>query len=89
MSAKGKYRRYLAALLCAAILCPYIAMLLERGGGLSAMAAPIPVKGVCTANELNIRSGPGTNYEQVKVKGIGAFLTKNQAGDILSGKNGW
>ena len=54
MSAKGKYRRYLAALLCAAILCPYIAMLLERGGGLSAMAAPIPVKGVCTANELNI-----------------------------------
>ena len=49
-----------------------------------AMAAPIPVKGVCTANELNIRSGPGTNYEQVKVKGIGAFLTKNSTRRITN-----
>ncbi len=88
--ADKKKHRYLVAILCMALLCPYIMTVLAEGAGmLFASAAPIPVKGVCTANELNIRSGPGTNYEQVKVNGVGAYLTKNQEVEILSEKNGW
>ena len=86
--ADKKKHRYLVAILCMALLCPYIMTVLAEGAGmLFASAAPIPVKGVCTANELNIRSGPGTNYEQVKVNGVGAYLTKNQEVEILSEKN--
>jgi len=46
-------------------------------------------KGVCTANILMVRTGPGTDYPTVKVSGEDASLTKNQVVDILESKNGW
>ena len=52
-------------------------------------AASVPIKGVCTANELNIRSGPGTDYPQVKSGGKNVVLTKGQEVSIYSEKDGW
>lgn len=76
-------------MLVIALLFPYMMTILHEGAIQLAMAAEIPVKGVCTANELNIRIGPGTEYELVKVNGERAYLVKEQEVEILGEENGW
>ena len=46
-------------------------------------------KGKVTASQLNIRKGPGTEYEIVTVKGENAVLVKDQAVSLYGEKNGW
>ena len=51
---------------------------------------PIPTaKGTVTASELNVRKGPGTDYEIVQVKNENAVLVKDQTVTILGEKDGW
>ena len=51
---------------------------------------PVPTaKGTVTASELNVRKGPGTDYEIVQVKSENAVLKKDQAVTILGEKDGW
>ena len=46
-------------------------------------------KGKVTASQLNIRKGPGTDYEIVQVKGENAVLVKDQAVSLYGEKDGW
>lgn len=89
MVKKSVYRRYLVMLLCAALLCPYFITILKEGAEFYVSAAEIPAAGICTANELNLRSGPGTSYDRVTAGGKSVVLTKNQEVKILSEKDGW
>lgn len=76
---RKRFRKYLVMLLCISFLCPYFMTILQQGARmLVTRAASVPIKGVCTANELNIRSGPGTDYPQVKSGGKNVVLTKGQ-----------
>ena len=53
---------------------------------------PAPKKtgsGKVTATQLNIRKGPGTEYDIVTVKGENAVLVKDQAVSLYGEKNGW
>lgn len=77
-----KYKKLLMVLLCFSMIFPQILLPLEN----RVIAASI---GKCTANSLNIRSGPGTNYSKVLVDGAEAFLTKDQEVTILGEENGW
>lgn len=87
---KGRFRTYLAALLCASMMCPYFMTILQQGVRvLMVQAEEIPVEGECTANELNVRSGPGTDYAQVKSGGQNVVLTKGQKVTILSQNGDW
>ena len=45
--------------------------------------------GTVTATSLNIRSGPGTNYDKVQVNGSFAYLKKGDKFTIISKKDGW
>ena len=78
---KWKKSRRLSILLCLCILLEVIGMpkVLVLAAG----------KGVCTANMLMIRTGPGTEYDSVIVNKEEAYLTKNQIVEILDSKNGW
>lgn len=78
---KWKKSRRLSILLCLCILLEVIGMpkVLVLAAG----------KGVCTANMLMIRTGPGTEYDSVMVNKEEAYLTKNQVVEILDSKNGW
>lgn len=87
MTKGSGYRRYLVMLLCIALLCPYLAAM--GNGTLAVLAAPQPVAGVCTANELYIRTGPGTDYDRVSAGSKQVVLTKDQKVEILSEENGW
>lgn len=78
---KWKGNKKLPVLLCLCILFQSMAM-----PGLIAQASE---RGVCTANMLMIRTGPGTEYDSVLVSGEEAYLTKNQLVEILDSKNGW
>ena len=46
-------------------------------------------KGKVTASQLNIRKGPGTDYEIVQVKGENAVLVRDQAVSLYGEKDGW
>lgn len=51
------------------------------------MASAAAVRGVVTAESLNVRSGPGANYEQVKQNGKYVYLYKNDTVQILGEEN--
>lgn len=84
-----RFRKYLVMFLCVSFLCPYFMTILQQGARSLVSAAAIPTKGVCTANELNVRSGPGTDYAQVKAGGKYVVLSKGQEVSILSEKKDW
>lgn len=42
-----------------------------------------------TATTLNVRTGPGTNYDKVISKGTAVFLKQGETAKVLSEKNGW
>ena len=39
--------------------------------------------GICTANTLMVRKGPGLNYDKIKVNNTEVYLTKGQSITIL------
>lgn len=78
---KWKKSHRLSILLCLCILLDVIGM-----PNYLALAAQ---RGVCTANMLMIRTGPGTGYDTIVVNGEEAYLTKNQVVEILDSKDGW
>lgn len=82
LSMKLKYKRLLMIILCIALVIPQI-MISNR------VVVQGSSSGVCTANTLNIRTGPGTEYDKVTVDGMEAFLTKNQVVTVISEENGW
>lgn len=87
---KKKTVKYIAAMLCAALIAPSsIGAIGDIGTIVRVNAAEIPVEGICTANELNLRSGAGTEFDQIKFGGKNAVLVKDQKVTILSEKNGW
>lgn len=72
---------FLVLLVCTGLLIGRQKFL--KNGVVSAAAA----HGVVTAESLNVRSGPGANYEQVKQNGKYVYLYKNDTVQILGEEN--
>ncbi len=77
---KGKA---VALLLCLCMVLPLFAQ------SYSKEAEAAGTKGICNASVLNIRTGPGTNYDKVSVNGVAAYLVMSQEVEILSEISGW
>lgn len=58
-------------------------LLIGKSGFLKNMVKAATTRGVVTAEALNVRSGPGTSYEQVKQDGKYVYLYKDDTVQIL------
>ena len=65
------------------------AFLLVQSGLFGAAEAAQTADAVVTAGELNVRKGPGTDYENVMIQDRKAVLTNGLEVTILGEKNGW
>ena len=76
------WRSCAAAMIIALViqLCPY---------GSAKAALNATANGVITAGELYMRTGPGTDHENVMMNGSKVILTYGQEVTILGEKNGW
>ena len=57
-------------------------------GLLRANAATVK-QAVCNVATLNIRKGPGTNYDKVAVNGVSAFMKQGEVATVTSVTTGW
>ncbi|MGB8452981.1 MAG: SH3 domain-containing protein [Anaerocolumna sp.] len=74
--------KWIVIVLCLVFIC-------HKWITFTALKTLAATSGTVTATSLNIRSGPGTNYDKVKVNGSEAFLKKGEKMTILSEKSGW
>lgn len=76
-------KKGLVFILIFCIILPYMAFF---GSQTEAMAAEY---GYCSAQELYVRSGPGTDYENVMVNGQKVVITYGKKIELVSQENGW
>lgn len=80
---KFSYYKWFVIILCLALIWP-------QGSKFQVMqVAAATKKGTVTATSLNVRTGPGTNYDKVQVNKSDTFLKKGEEVTILDGKDGW
>lgn len=82
MMRKYKCKRIMGLLLCLVVLT--IQLLPVYNSEVFAES-----KGTVTATSLNIRSGPGTSYDMVKVKGSNAYLKQGETVTLVKKVGDW
>ncbi len=83
MKLREREKRIIILLLCICLIIPGVMF----GNVNYARAA---TKGICTAtSSLNVRTGPGTTYEQVMVDNVAVTLKPNQEVVILDQEGDW
>ncbi len=66
-----------------------LVIIYPQGIALKSTGAIAATSGTVTAASLNVRSGPGTNYDKVQVNGSNAYLKKGDKLTIIGTKSGW
>lgn len=82
MERRYNQRRILGLLLCLIVLIIQVSPIYD-------MKAQAKSQGTVTATSLNIRSGPGTDYDLVKIKGSNAYLKKGETVTLLKKEGDW
>lgn len=78
-----RYKKILIIILCLCLIIPTVAF----GTPEYAKAA---TKGICTAtSSLNVRTGPGTTYDQVMIDSVAVTLKPDQEVTILAKEGDW
>jgi beta-N-acetylglucosaminidase/uncharacterized protein YgiM (DUF1202 family) len=67
----------------------FLALVMIVGITLKTQNVDAEATGTINATSVNVRTGPGTTYDKVKVNGAYAFLNKGDKVSILSEKSGW
>lgn len=82
MMRKYMYKRMIGLLLCMVVLIIQLIPVYN-------LEVHAESKGTVTATSLNIRSGPGTSYDIVKVKGSNAFLKQGETVTLVKKVGDW